>query len=80
MRYVVCLIVIAICVLVIWKSSRLGEIIPIPWAEQKFSNAGQAGTVTFYRLAALILIVLSALYMFGALQAIILKIFGGGRA
>lgn len=75
MRYIFGIIIIGLCVLVVWKSSRLGEMFPIPWAEQKFSSAGMAGTITFLRLVAILIMIGTILYMFGALQAIIVGIF-----
>lgn len=73
-------IVIVLSTVLIWKSAFVGQTFPVEWAEQHFSGAGQAGSVTFYRLVGVVLIIASFLAMTGILQKLILAIFGGGRA
>lgn len=74
------IIVIILSTLLIWKSAYVGQYVPIRWAEEHMNGAGQAGSVTFYRLVGVLLILGSFLAMTGLLQRIILGVFGGGRA
>lgn len=75
MVYFFGVLVIGLSTLLVWKSAYMGQNFPIQWAEAKFSGAGQAGSVTFYRLVGVLLIVASFLAMTGVLQKIILALF-----
>ena len=80
MAYVFGLIAIALSTLLIWKSAYMGQTFPIQWAEQFFSGAGQAGSVTFYRILSVVIIIGSFLAMTGILQKLIITIFGSAGA
>jgi hypothetical protein len=79
MQYVYALGVIGIATIVIWKSAVLGRVIPIRWAEEHLTGAGQAGSTTMYRLVGLLLILASFLWMTGILQSLIVSVFAPQR-
>ncbi len=80
MVYLFGIIAIGLSTLLIWKSAFMGRTFPVQWAEQHLNGAGQAGSVSFYRLVGVVIIVGSFLAMTGILQKLILTIFGAGRA
>lgn len=74
MRYLFGAIGVAVGFLVTWKSEWfLEQFGHIDWAEEHLGTIG--GTRMFWKLLGITIIVLSLLFMTGALQGIILSIF-----
>lgn len=60
----------------VWITDTFGR---VDWAE-KYLSGGMAGTYSFYRIAGVVIIFLSALYMFGSIGSILAPVgnlFGG---
>ncbi|MBI4133238.1 hypothetical protein HY478_01345 [Candidatus Uhrbacteria bacterium] len=74
MRYVIGIIAILIGFVIIWKAEWfLTQFGRIPWAEEHLGADG--GTRLFYKLLGLAIIFIAFLYMSGAAEGIILRIF-----
>jgi hypothetical protein len=78
MRFVVSIFIFAVGFLLLKYAYQIMNFFGrIDWAEQFF---GGSGTYTFYKIAGISFIVISILYLFGAIQFILSplsKIFGG---
>ena len=74
MKYILGTILIGIGFVIVWKSDWLmNNFGRIGWAEEKLGMEG--GTRLFYKLIGITIIILTFLYMSGALQAILGAIF-----
>lgn len=75
MRYVLGIIIIGVGFLITWKADWLMDNFGrIAWAEEHLGMEG--GTRLMYKIIGITAIILAFLYMSGALQAILTKIFG----
>ncbi|OGE78934.1 MAG: hypothetical protein A2751_00110 [Candidatus Doudnabacteria bacterium RIFCSPHIGHO2_01_FULL_46_14] len=80
MRYFISIIGLSVGIVLVWKTFAIAQLFgSIDWAEE---HLGSGGSYLLYKVIGIIFVILSALYIFGILDILLLpfrNLFGGFR-